>query len=245
MHMRLRSLGPLRVRDGVMPGTPTSAAAPLTVVLLHGFGAPGDDLVGLAAPLTQLGAPAGTRFVFPEAPLALSSMGGFELYGGARAWWLVDFARRERLMRSGVDVAIDDEPDGLDDGRTRVGAMLDALVSEGVPAERIVLGGFSQGAMLSADVAFRSTRPLAGLALLSGAFVAASRWRGGMPNREKLPVFQRHGRSDEILPLAVARPLRDAMQEGGLALDYAEFDGGHQIPPEVLSDFATWLAARA
>lgn len=243
MNASLRSVGPLRVREAVVPGA-AGADAPLTVVLLHGFGAPGDDLAGLASPLAQLGLPGGTRLVFPEAPLALSSMNGFELYGDARAWWMVDFGRRERLMRSGLERAIDDEPDGLDEARAKVEAMLDALVSEGTPAERLVLGGFSQGAMLSADVAFSTTRPLAALVLLSGAFVAAPRWRAGMPARAGLPTFQRHGRSDEILPIAVARPLRDAMQEAGVDLDYAEFAGGHTIPPEVLSALAAWLRAR-
>lgn len=238
----LRDLGPLRVREAVVGA---AAESPLTVVLLHGFGAPGDDLAGLAAPLASLGLPAGTRLVFPEAPIALSEVRGFELYDEARAWWIVDFARREQLLRSGgVEAAIDDEPPGLDAARAKVEAMLDALAARGVPPERTVLGGFSQGAMLSADVVFRSTRKLAGLVLLSGAFVAASAWRPGMPARAGLPVFQRHGRIDEILPILVARPLAEAMERAGLAVDYAEFDGGHGIPPEALADLAAFLRAR-
>lgn len=240
MNRSGRQLGPLRVREHVVPGT---SSTPLCVVLLHGFGAPGDDLAGLAAPLASLGLPGGTRLVFPEAPLALSSMNGFELYGDARAWWMVDFARRERLMRTGgIEAAIDDVPDGLDEARAKVLGLLEALASEG--HDRIVLGGFSQGAMLSADVAFRTSRPLAGLVLLSGAFVAASAWRPGMAARSGLHVFQRHGRVDEILPIVVARPLCEAMQESGLVVDYAEFDGGHGIPPEALTSLAAWLAAR-
>ncbi len=243
MTLPPRELGPLHVRDVTVKGA--AAAEPLTVVLLHGFGAPGDDLAALAGPLAQLGVPAGTRFVFPEAPLALSSMNGFELYADARAWWMVDFGRRDRLLRSGgVEAVVEDEPDGMTEARAKVEALLDALAAEGTPPERTVLGGFSQGAMLSADVAFRTTRPLAGLALLSGAFVAAHAWRAGMAARKSLPVFQRHGRVDEILPILVARPLCEAMQSAGLDVDYDEFDDGHGIPPEVLRGLAAWLAKR-
>jgi phospholipase/carboxylesterase len=244
----LASLGPLAVREAVIGGPGASPPAePLTVVLLHGFGAPGDDLAGLAEPLAACGLPAGTRLVFPEAPIALSSVRGFELYEQARAWWLVDFGRRDRLLRSGgVSAAMADEPEGIADARAQVEAMLDALAARGVRPERTVLGGFSQGAMLSAEVAFRgeSARRLAGLVLLSGAFVAADAWRTGMPARAGLPVFQRHGRVDEVLPILVARPLAEAMQQAGLDVDWGEFDGGHGIPPEALRDLGAWLARR-
>ena len=60
------------------------------VVLLHGFGAPGDDLASL---WRVLRAPTGTRFVFPEAPLSLEAMG----MPGARAWWMIDMMRLQRM----------------------------------------------------------------------------------------------------------------------------------------------------
>ena len=63
------------------------------VILLHGFGAPGDDLVPLAEVLTV---PKGTRFLFPEGPLSLSFG-----YGDARAWWLIDMARLEADRAAG------------------------------------------------------------------------------------------------------------------------------------------------
>lgn len=239
----VHELGPLRVREAVVSGEP--GGAPLTVVLLHGFGAPGDDLAGLAAPLAARGLPPGTRLVFPEAPIALGQMRGFELYDEARAWWLVDFGKRERLLRTGgIEAAIEDEPEGLTEARAAVEALLDALVARGAAPERIVLGGFSQGAMLSADVAFRSERPLAGLVLLSGAFIAAHAWRAGMRGRSGLHVFQRHGRADEILPIPVARPLAEAMQGAGLEVDWGEFEGGHGIPPTALAALAGWLSER-
>ena len=128
----LHDLGPLHVREAVVAGPGAPSASPLTVVLLHGFGAPGDDLAGLAAPLAAHGLPPGTRLVFPEAPIALAQMRGFELYDQARAWWIVDFGKRERLMRSGgIEAAIEDEPEGLAEARANVEGLLDALVARG------------------------------------------------------------------------------------------------------------------
>src|SRR5262245_50743101 len=92
--------------------------APLTVVLLHGFGASGDDLVPLA---DVIDAPA--RFVFPEAPIEL---GG--LYGDSRAWWMLDLARLEEELRRGTPRDRRDEvPPGLPAARDQVTRFVDQL----------------------------------------------------------------------------------------------------------------------
>ncbi|HSK05781.1 MAG TPA: hypothetical protein VK932_31245, partial [Kofleriaceae bacterium] len=70
--------------------------AAIVAVLLHGFGASGDDLLPLADELARAGAPP-VRYVFPEAPLEISGV-----YGAARAWWLLDLARLEEELRRGV-----------------------------------------------------------------------------------------------------------------------------------------------
>src|SRR3954463_5022094 len=121
------------------------ADASLTVILLHGFGAPGDDLVALAD-----GLDVAARFVFPEAPLEL---GG--LYGDSRAWWLLDLARLEDELRRGVPRDRRDEvPDGLPAARDHLIRLLDQLAARfAIADDQLVLGGFSQGAMLSLDVA--------------------------------------------------------------------------------------------
>jgi len=151
--MRDVTLGGLRVRI-----TDGDDGGPL-IVLLHGFGAPGDDLVPL---VNVFDVPPGTRFAFPEAPLDLPPSFGI---GGARAWWMIDFEKLEQAM-SGAgprDIA-GEQPDGLPGARSLVIAMLEALQEEvGAPPERTVLGGFSQGAMLSCDVALHTDRPFAGL----------------------------------------------------------------------------------
>lgn len=199
------------------------------VVLLHGFGAPGDDLV----PLGQvLSAPKGTRFAFPAAPIDLGP--GF--FGG-RAWWHIDLDAR---MRAGGRRDVREVPEGLAEARAAVDAALGELVAALAPPA-LVLGGFSQGAMLALDVALHSPRPLAGLALLSGTHIAAAEWAPRLAARRGLPVFMSHGRDDELLPFALSEGLRDALVAAGLAVQWVPFGGGHTIPERVLDGLGAFL----
>jgi phospholipase/carboxylesterase len=203
------------------------------VVMCHGYGAPGDDLVGL---WESIDAPPDTRFLFPAAPLTVGS--GF--YEG-RAWWPIDMARLEYAVQRGElhDLARE-VPAGLAAARDELTRFLDAVDRELSPP-RVVLGGFSQGAMLSCDVALRTERPLAGLALLSGTLLAEEEWAPRMPKRRSLPVFQSHGTDDPLLPFAVAERLRDMLREAGLEVTWVPFRGGHGIAPGVLARLGTFL----
>lgn len=232
--MTLASFGGLAVRLAGGTDGKGGGDGPL-VVLMHGFGAPADDLVPLA---DLVGAPAGTRFAFPAAPIAL------DLWAGARAWWMIDLARYEAVWTGGdLTPLSEDEPPGLSDARARVDAMLDELQGAlAVAGSRIALGGFSQGAMLACDVALRSDRPLGGLVLLSGTFLCRSIWTPRMPARRDLPVFQSHGRSDPLLPFSLAEDLKGALTGAGLAVEWLPFAGGHEIPPPVLARLSAFLA---
>lgn len=214
-------LGPLRAHVAGEPGG-------ATVVLLHGFGAPGHDLVPLAS---YLGLPSPVRAVFPEAPIALPA----QMFGPGRAWWLIDFAAREaELAAGGLDLSRE-HPDGLAPAREALSAALDALIAEhDVDPERLVLGGFSQGAMLALDLALHDERPLAGLVLLSSTLLCADIWRARLPARAGLPVFQSHGRADPLLPYAMAERLAREMTAAGLEVELVSFAGGHEIPLPVL-----------
>ena len=196
--------------------------AKVTCVLLHGFGAPGDDLVGLAG---EIDAP--VRLVFPAAPLEL---GG--LYGDSRAWWMLDLARLEEALRRGMPRDLRDEvPDGLAAARDHVGRFLDQLAARfAVADDQLVLGGFSQGAMLSLDLALHRPRPPAGLILMSGTLIAEAEWRPRMASLAGVPVLLSHGRHDAMLPYHVAELLRDRLTEAGAAVDWQPFLGSHEIP---------------
>jgi phospholipase/carboxylesterase len=203
------------------------------IVLLHGFGAAGNDLVPLGRALS---APPGTRFVFPEAPLGL----GRE-YGAGRAWWMIDMEERMRWMALG-QVDIDRVPAGLAEARAKVNGLLDEVERMlRPPPGRLVLGGFSQGAMLSLDVALRSPRMLAGLILMSGTHIAAGEWAPRFDARRGLPVFMSHGEGDDLLPFSVSVGLRDTLTAHGMPVEWVPFRGGHGIPPLVVHGVGTFL----
>ncbi len=129
--MRIESLGGLTVRITGGEDREGGGDGPV-VVLMHGFGAPGDDLVPLAR---VMDVPRSTRFVFPEAPLSVPG------YGGGRAWWMIDperFARRER----GEDLSRE-VPAGMGEARGRAVAILDAVEAALRPS-RLVIGGFAR-----------------------------------------------------------------------------------------------------
>lgn len=207
----------------------------LTVVLMHGFGAPGDDLVALA---DMIETPPGTTLVFPEALHSMTDLVPMPMFGEARAWWMIDITRLEEAIATGQMRDLPNEiPEGLGEARDAVNAMLDVLDPKG----RLVLGGFSQGAMLALDVALRGDRELAGLVLLSGTLLAEREWKPLMPKRAGLRVFQSHGTEDPILPYAIAERLRDELTKSGLDVTFEKFRGGHAIPPSVLRALSGWL----
>ena len=203
------------------------------VVLLHGYGAPGEDLVPL---YRQLQVPHEVRFAFPAAPLDLGKELG-RAYAGGRAWWMIDLAVFEAAARGEPrpdrSAAV---PAGLAAARDIAERAVRALQRElGATPKTTVLGGFSQGAMLSLDIALRATEKPAALALMSGSIVASSEWGPLFPSLAGLPVLQSHGRSDPILPFATAEKLRGLLGEAGAAVNFVEFAGGHTITSGVLS----------
>lgn len=217
---------------------PPSAA----VIFCHGFGAPGDDLVALQAELVALEpALAQARFYFPAAPL---SLGGFG-WGDSRAWWMIDLEALASLQQ-GEPEALRAyrrvEPEGLAAARAALKKLvLDVATQTGLPLGRILLGGFSQGAMLATDVALRLEEAPAGLAILSGTLLIEDQWRVRAVSRAGLPVFQSHGRQDPLLSFGAAEALRELLAAAGLTVEFHPFDGGHGLDAGVVARLATFV----
>jgi phospholipase/carboxylesterase len=198
---------------------------PPTVVLLHGYGSSADDWVPFTGTLTV---PPGTRFVFPQAPETTVPPDGPI---GGRAWWRIELQAHIPPGGRVPDLSAT-RPPGLANAAALVHTLLqDLRWSRRGP---VVLGGFSQGAMVSSEIAFRSRAPLAALVLLSGTTVDEASWETGFATRRGLPVFISHGRADEILPFEVADRYRRKLEAAGLDVTWVPFDGGHQVPASVV-----------
>ncbi len=200
-------------------------SGPPTLVLLHGYGARAEQWLPFVDTI-QL--PAGGRLVFPQAPQSTRLPG---VPPGGRGWWPLGLADYVPVGGGVPDISAT-KPAGIKTAAAFVRTLLeDVRASSGRP---ILLGGFSQGAMVSGEVAFMSDEPIDGLILLSGTSVDEASWIARLPERRGLPVFIAHGRADPTLPFAVAERLKDALIDAGLDVTWHPFDGGHQVPAEVV-----------
>jgi phospholipase/carboxylesterase len=223
---RLVSLGGL---DAIEFPCPDAKA--LTVVCLHGYGADMRDLAPLAP---EIPASRPIRWVFPDAPEALD--------WGGKAWFPIDVAAFEEAQRTGRPRDLSrGEPPGVAESRSALQGLLREL---GAPAERLVLMGFSQGAMLAVDLAAHADAAPAGVVILSGTLVDRAGLAARARAKKGLPFFQSHGSADPILGFAQALALEKTLLNAGWSGRLRRFEGGHAIPPEIVAELGPWLDAR-
>ncbi|WP_264213597.1 alpha/beta hydrolase [Leisingera thetidis] len=198
---------------------PVSGDIRSIVVFLHGYGANGADLLGLADPLGEH--LPDTLFVAPDAPEACAGAPfGFQWF--PIPW--IDNSSEEESMR-GMQAAVED-----------LNAFLDALmVDEDVLPEQVVLFGFSQGTMMSLHVAPRREDPVAGIVAFSGRLLAPELLKDELVS--KMPVLLVHGDQDDVVPVQSLPEAAEALQEAGFQDVFAHIQKGtaHGIAPDGLS----------
>jgi phospholipase/carboxylesterase len=202
-------------------------------VLLHGFGSSAERWMPFTRTIRW---PAQGRFVFPQGPDVMVRTDPGQ---GGRAWWPLDIASYVAAGTAAADLS-GARPEGLKVAASLVEDRLDDRRT--VPRGPVVLGGFSQGAMVASEVAFRSGTPLSALVILSGTIVDERSWESHFQERRGLPVFVAHGRQDETLPFETANRLRQKLEAAGLQVTWFPFDGGHDIPAAVVVALNDFLA---
>jgi phospholipase/carboxylesterase len=136
-------------------------------------------------------------------------------------------------------------PEGLSQARKLLLGLVSELTHQTkLPMSRLVLGGFSQGAMLATDVTLRLEEAPAALCAFSGALINRADWEKRAPIRKGLEVLQAHGRQDPILPFETGTALRDLLTGAGLKVDFIPFNGGHTLTLEALSRLGALLERR-
>jgi phospholipase/carboxylesterase len=203
-----------------LAGLPTTVIgpedAPLTIVLLHGYAMRASDLSPFAH---SIGVPA--VFLVPQGPVVTPS--------GGHAWWGIDQDAREAAIAAGPRDLSDEHPRGLPAARAQLTRFLEVTTTRLGP-RRLVLGGFSQGGMLSLDWVLRALRPVDALVLLSASLLSMSDWLPRRARLQNLPVFVSHGTADPDLAFAAGERLRDFVLQSGARGTWVPFDGGHEIP---------------
>ena len=206
------------------------------IVLLHGFAMRADELCPFAR---SLGVKA--RFLFPEGPVELprGTEGRAE---STRAYWDVDGPRRAAALAQGARDLSGEHPAGLVPARERLGRFLTEAADTFGGAGPLILGGFSQGAMLSLDYTLHAETAPAALLQLSGAPLGIDRWRPRFPRLRGLPVFASHGDADPDLSFAAAERLKDELAAAGAEMTWVPFAGKHEIPLVVWRALRKFLA---
>ncbi len=206
---------------------PPAGQARQVVVFLHGYGANGQDLLGLADPLAEH--MPDTAFVAPDAPE--QSLGNPMGYQWFPIPWLD--GSDEQAAAQAMSLAVDDLNGFLDQ----------VLLDEGLPAGRMILFGFSQGTMMALHVAPRRADAVAGIVAFSGRLLEPE-----MLVDEaicKPPVLLVHGDADDMVPPASLPEAAQALQGAGFDVFAHVMKGtGHGIAPDGLSVALAFMRER-
>ncbi len=195
------------------------------VCLFHGYGANAEDLYPLHHELDPENK---FNWLFPQAPLEVP----IDLFSKGYAWWPIDLIKyQQALLKKDFSQLSTYCPPELTSLRT---FFSDFFQNKKIPTENLILGGFSQGAMLAADLTLHAPRNPKGLLLFSGALVCQDLWKSLSKKRSGTSFFQSHGQQDAILSLGQAQRLYQILKEAGLQGRFHEFTGGHEIPHEVI-----------
>lgn len=218
------------------------SAPRFAVILCHGYGAPGDDLVSLAEAFAGLlDGDQPFRLVFPAAPLQPAELAAF----AGRAWWEINMAALLAATDSDSFSEVHDTvPPGIEKATQQLLDCVTATLAGMGDRPRYALGGFSQGAMLTMNAALSGQLPAPELLLqFSGTLVCETAWRRGLQSGRlaETEVIQSHGRQDQVLPYSSAESLRDLVNGHCKRHDFLPFEGPHTIPLEAVAQAAVSL----
>lgn len=218
--MGVMSLDTIEIETGEQPS--------IAIIVLHGLGADGNDFVPFASEI-DLRSVGDVRWIFPHAPtIPVTINGGYVM----RAWYDI----------LGLDLVRREDEAGLRRSQAAVQAIIDSERARGIPANRIVLAGFSQGCAMTLLAGLRAPERLAGLVGMSGYLpladaLAAER---SAANAD-VPIFLAHGRGDPVVPFDRAVASRDLLKTQGYPVEWHEYAMQHTVCPQEVFDLKSWL----
>lgn len=202
------------------------------IILLHGYGASMDDLFGLHEVIET---PGPADWFFPDAPLAVDI--GYMMQG--RAWFPIDMQELEKAMMSGTHRVFADKcPKEF---LTSLKVLEQFVLNISSQYQNVILGGFSQGAMLASHLGAK-LKQIKALILFSSTLLAKDNLSESITNIDfKRPFFQSHGTNDPLLSFAQAQDLFEFLNLNGLVGEFTSFQGGHEIPMPVIRNLNNWI----
>lgn len=201
------------------------------VIWLHGLG---DSGAGFAPVVPELGLPQNhsIRFIFPHAPeQAVTINQGYVM----RSWY--DIKSMDLHNRADLDGVLASEK--------LVQALIQEQIDSGIPADKIVLAGFSQGGVLSLFTGLRYPKTLAGIMALSCYLPTADKLPEQLSTENRAtPILQQHGRQDDVVALSAGKMANELLNSSDYDVTWQTYTMGHSVVLEQLHDIANWLLKR-
>jgi phospholipase/carboxylesterase len=207
--------------------TPASAS----VIWLHGLGADGHDFEPLVPHLRLPHA----RFVFPNAPaIPVTINGGYVM----PAWYDI------RNLELAAHVKDREDPTQIRRSAAAIEALIARENARGIPSERIVLAGFSQGGAMALYVATRHARRLAGFMVLSAYELLPAHGSEHCEANAMTPALFCHGRHDQMVPMFAGQAACESARRSGREARWYDFPIGHEVSMPEIQTIAGWLHER-
>lgn len=211
----------------------TGANPTAAVIWLHGLGADANDFVPL---VPELRLPVTVRFVFPNAPvMPVTINNGMSM----RAWYDILHFDIGGVLPTG---APREDEKGLRASQSMIDALIADQIARGIPASRILIAGFSQGAAMTLLTGLRHRARLAGLIALSGYLPLATHLATERAaENDDVPIFMAHGSHDPVVRIERAIQSRDALLRLGYTVDWHTYPMQHAVCAEEVAAISAFV----
>lgn len=219
--------------DNLLPYVEVNPAqtAKATVIWLHGLGDSGNGFAPIV-PELKLPDELAIRFIFPHAPVRpITINNGYQM----RAWYDIKSMQLDKRA----------DATGVRESAELVQALIEQEMASGIPADKIVLAGFSQGGVIALHLGPRFEQQLAGIMALSTYMSEPSTLTAqAHPANQQTPILMCHGRSDDVVPMDYGQQAYKQLQECQYQVEWHDYPMQHNVCLEELDTISNWLQAR-
>lgn len=196
-----------------------------TIIWMHGLGADGHDF----EPVAQMLNLPHIKFILPHAPYRRVTLNnGYEM----RAWFDI----------FGLQPDSPQDEAGINQMQVTINSMIESEIAQGIPSNRILLAGFSQGGAMALHIATRFEQPLAGVLALSTYLPLKNQLKERQhPANKHLPIWMAHGRHDSVITLATAQSSKRMLEAAGYEVEWHEYEMPHSVCEEEINDIRDFL----
>jgi phospholipase/carboxylesterase len=206
---------------------PTSAAT-ASIIWMHGLGADGNDFVPIV-PELRLPTSLNIRFIFPHAAMRpVTWNNGYVM----RAWYDI----------KALGLKAEEDATGIHQSEQTIRRLIQHEIDQGIPPNKIVIAGFSQGGAMALQVALRYPHRLAGVMPLSTYLPLRDTLadEANIANRD-IPILMCHGRQDPVVPYELGDTSRKLLEAQGYVVDFRSYNMPHSVCAEEVDDISQWL----